>query len=206
MEMDAFTEGFVKRNWAEIGLDELLGPAPEYFDRAGDLVVVGDSISWSTPELTQDGQQIDHGAPDGTYPVYAGSHSIEDSSSVRYYVDTLFIPLAAPDRLASAIWDDEGYDKPVFLGDYACLWSPGAEAATLPHWGSGKSAKIRAIEESVLSDETLSRRGHWPDALVDPDSGANILAFPVSDVALRGYEAVDENDEPLAVLLATWSP
>ncbi|MFI0422858.1 hypothetical protein ACH34R_31585 [Spongiactinospora sp. 9N601] len=193
----------------ELELEDVFGPPPQWIDRAGDLVTDGD-VNWSTPEFTKDGTFY-HAVPPGRYPVYAGTdrYDLSDTGGPpRYYVNTLFmplVPLLPADRLADAQWDDEGYDDGPYFRDYACLWSVGAERATLPHWGN-KSEAILRIERSLLSEEALSRRGNWTDDLVDPASGANVLSFPVWDNTLRGFEARDADDEILALLFVVWSP
>ncbi|RBQ15579.1 hypothetical protein DP939_34980 [Spongiactinospora rosea] len=204
--MDAFAPEFVRRTWVELELEEMFGSPPQWIDRAGDLVTDGD-VNWSTPELTKDGTFY-HGVPPGRYPVYAGTDRYDlfgADGPTRYYVNTLFMPLVPPDRLADAQWDDEGYDNGPHFRDYACLWSVGAERATLPHSGD-KSETILRIERSLLSEEALSRRGNWTDDLVDPVSGANVLSFPVWESTIRGFEARDADDEILALLFVAWYP
>jgi hypothetical protein len=205
MDMDAFVPGFISKTWADIKLDCMPGPPP-LIDRAGDLVVVGGMVSWSTPEYENEGGGRPHKVPDGTYPVYAGSIPWDDEDDgLRYYVTSLFVPLAEPERLTTASWD-EGYDSrgPVFE-NYACLWSERASRATLPHWGDERNEILLKTEKKLLASQALSRRGNWTNDVVDPETGANMLAFPVYyDISMTGFEAESEDGQLLGLLFATW--
>jgi hypothetical protein len=117
---------------------------------------------------------------------------------VRYYVTTLFIAFAAPEEIAESSWyfDDSAALR---IDGYACLWSSRAEQHT-------PFETLQGFRESMLSAETLSRRGPWINAVADPDSGANVLAFPVADNSVSCVEALTEDGELLALLYFTWSP
>lgn len=205
MNMDAFVPGFIGRAWDDIKLDYMPDSAP-LIDRAGDLVVAGGSVRWTTPEYENEGGGRAHEVPDGTYPVYAGSIPWDDEENgPRHYVTTLFIPLAEPEQLTTASWDG-GYDSrgPVFE-NYACLWSERASRATLPHWGDEKNEILLRTEKKLLSGQALSKRGNWTDEVVDPETGANMLAFPVFyDISMTGFEARSEDGRLLGLLFTTW--
>ncbi|OEV06045.1 hypothetical protein [Streptomyces oceani] len=200
--MDSFVTEFVRKAWDDLGLEGYTGPPPDRLDRVDDLVVVGGRVSWVTPENDADGGFC-HRPPDGTYPVYAAGHL--DGEPERYCVDTLFIPLASPDRLTTARWDD-GYDQSSqYLKNYACLWSEQADRASLPHWGDEQHEAILRAKEKLLAEESRTSRDNWTNEVVDPETGANILSFPTYDygVFIDGLEALGEDGELLAILLFT---
>ncbi|MFF3749854.1 hypothetical protein ACFYYH_05230 [Streptomyces sp. NPDC002018] len=203
--MDAFVPGFISGTWPGDRIDSQPGPPP-LIDRAGDLVVAGGTVRWTSPAYENEGGGRSHPVPDGTYPVYAGSVPWEDEDNgPRYYVTSLFIPLAEPGPLAASSWDD-GYDGggPVFES-YACLWSERASRATLPHWGDDRSEFLLRTEKELLSGDALSRRGNWTDEVVDPETGANVLAFPVYfDISMTGFEARGEDGRLVGLLFTTW--
>ncbi|GAB3443836.1 hypothetical protein GCM10027570_12390 [Streptomonospora sediminis] len=47
----------------------------------------------------------------------------------------------------------------------------------------------------------LAEPGNYPSAVVDPDTGANILAFPVQWGIVEGYAARSDDGELRAVVL-----
>jgi hypothetical protein len=197
MDMDVFAPEFIRKSWPDLGMDSLCGPVPRWIDRAGDLVVVDSEVNWSTPECSDSGIDTYEMAP-GTYPVYAGSFDLSDSVQVRYYVNTLFIAFASPEKIAESTWHvDES--AALRIDGYACLWSRRAEQHT-------PFETLLGYRESMLSAETLSRRGPWINEVADLDSGANVMAFPVADNSVSGIEALDEDGELRALLYFTWSP
>jgi hypothetical protein len=141
--------------------------------------------------------------PDGTYPVYAAGTLFNnyDSEPERYCVNLLFIPLAEPERLTAPIWD-WGYDDAAQeLEGYACLMSERASRVTQED--PQNEAIVRA-RNALLSDQARTRRDNWTNEVVDPESGANMLAFPVYNGQVCGFEAKNQDDELLAILLVNW--
>ncbi|MFD2422717.1 hypothetical protein [Amycolatopsis pigmentata] len=177
----------------------------DWFDRVGDLVVVDGIVGWMTPELSRDGP-FTHEVPPGTYPVYVGGRDYSSKGVSENRVTTVVVPMADANTIVKAEWDEEGYGDYMRLDDYACLWDERASRATLPHWAFGdadKSEAILNIERIVKSPEVLATRGKWPNVVVDPATGANVLAFPIAGDGLTGFEARDHTDEIVCLLLAT---
>jgi hypothetical protein len=180
---------------------------PEWFDRAGDLVVVDGEVSWATPELLQMGG-FSHDVPPGKYPVYAGTWRFDgrDPHDVQYRVGMLVVPLAEPERIAGADWDG-GYDDAMDLAQYGCLWDRRAIGATAPHWEyeeTGKSAFIRNVEDTILPAGALRTRGNWFNGVADPETGANVLAFPVEGTLVDGYEMRDAAGELVCLIFLSY--
>ncbi|QUQ64356.1 hypothetical protein [Kutzneria sp. CA-103260] len=178
----------------------------EWFDYAGDLVVVDGTVGWMTPELSGDAPFV-HDVPVGVYPVYVGSRAYRNEDSVEYRATTLVMPIVEPERIVGAEWD-EGYDDYMEIDNYACLWDERASRATLPHWafnGAEKSGFILNVERTILTEEALARKGNWFNGVADQQSGANVMAFPVPEegITLTGFEARDAAGELTCLLLAT---
>ncbi|MFJ2648459.1 hypothetical protein ACIO1C_17190 [Streptomyces sp. NPDC087420] len=205
MNMDAFAPGFISDTWPGTKIDSMPGPPP-LIDRAGDLVVVDGIVRWTTPEYENEGGGRAHRVPDGTYPVYAGSVAWDDGESgLRYYVTSLFIPLAEPEELAKSSWDDGYDDRGPEFENYACLWSERASRVTQPHEGDEKNEILRVTERALLSGQALAERGNWTNDVVDPESGANMLGFPVYvGISMTGFEATSEDGRLVGLLFTTW--
>lgn len=207
-DMDAVVPGFIRsvedsavvsaraNSWIA---DELYSYPPERLDRVGDLVVAGGELSWFNPEHTRQGGFV-HRVPDGTYPVYAAGVLLDHyvDAPARHCVELLFIPLVAADRLTAPRWS-WGYNGVAQqLEDYACLMSE--RACRVTREDPQHEAIVRA-REAVLSDGARTRSDNRSDEVVDPETGANVLTFPVEGGRVCGFEARDEADELLAVLL-----
>jgi hypothetical protein len=168
--------------------------ALEWFDRAGDLVVVDGNVSWTTPGT--DGN-FHHEVPPGTHPVYVGTFgSVEDDWSpdgIRYRTSMIVIPFAEPARIADAEWGD-GYDDHQELGDYALLWDSRAGHA------GDENTLLSTASERILTEGPFHRRHNWVDVVVDQDSGANAMVFLTSGEAVQGIEARDDDEELLCLM------
>lgn len=201
MNMEDFAPGFIGTKWAPHLLDGWYSDPPEKVRWAGDLVVVDELVRWTSPERENEGDgAFVHRVPDGTYPVYVndgvpgGIH--DDGDPGRYRVDTLFIPLAGPERLRTTRWSDGYPGVGQMLEDYACLRSEGASR--------GEHSAIIRAKQALLSEEARTRADNWTNEVVDPETGANILSFPVCrDGQVSGFEALGEDEETLAILFLT---
>ncbi len=204
MDMGAFVPEFIRtvlhvdmNKWLE---SEISNFPPGRVDRVGDLVVVGNRLAWLTPELGCEGG-FRHLVPDGTYPVYAsgvssGGHHGEPE---RYYVNMLFIPLAEPERLTAPSWNWGYGGVSQELGGYACLMSGQASRVTRE---DPQNEAIARARKALLSDGAPAGKDNWANEIVAPETGANVLAFPVEDDgSVCGFEARSEDGEILAVLL-----
>jgi hypothetical protein len=176
---------------------------PEWFDHAGNLVVVDGWVSWSSPGFLQG--CFSHGAPAGTYPVYVGTYAAGDRwnpDDLRYYAGMIVVPFAEPARIAAAEWD-EGYDDWQGMEDYCLLWDGRAQrAATYPGGGSEEPTFLPEAKDSIRTHGSLSRRQNWVDVVVDESTGANAMVFPVGHESVNGMEARTE-DGTLTCLVFT---
>ncbi|TDC58077.1 hypothetical protein E1281_02530 [Actinomadura sp. KC345] len=198
MEMAEFAPGFIASKWAPHLLGGWYSPPPEKVSWAGDLVVVDTVVRWTSPERENEGAgAFVHRVPDGTYPVYVNAGVPEgEGEPGRYRVDTLFIPLAGPERLRTTRWSSGYDDVGQLLGDYACLRSQGASR--------GEQSAILRAKQTLLSEESRTRTDNWTNEVVDPETGANILSFPVAPYGeVHGFEALSEDNEILALLFLT---
>lgn len=209
MDMDAVVLGFIRtvadRTVSGAGANKWLEGEPSVYppdriDRVGDLVVVDNVITWFNPEHTRQGGFI-HRVPDGTHPVYAAGTLLDtpyDTVPQRYCVNSLLISFVEPERLTMPNWDWGYDDTSQQLEDYACLMSDRACRATQE---DPQNAAIARARETLLADRTRTSRDNWTNDVVDPETGANMLAFPVTDGNVCGFEARNDEDELLAVYL-----
>ena len=162
---------------------------PDWFDRAGDLVVVDGWVSWVSPGTDM---TFRHSVPPGTHPVYVGTFAAAGSNwepdGIRYHASMIVLPLADPARIAAAEWD-EGYDDYQPLEDYAVLWDDKAQhAATEP-------AFLPAATDRILTEGRHYRRANWANVVLDEATGANAMVFPAAGEAVEGYEARDSDGD-----------
>ncbi|MGW4031832.1 hypothetical protein ACWEFL_21390 [Streptomyces sp. NPDC004838] len=205
--MDGFAPRFIEKAWTDLELEAMHGAVPRLIDRVDDLVVVGGEVGLATPGR-EGGGVITHGVPDGRYPVYVGlvrSGGDGADDAVQFAAYMFLIPVAGPECLITASWD-EGYgDRGTDLEGYACLWSSHACRMSLPHHGEDRHEAIARAEREILPESALARRDNRINEIVDPATGANMLSFPVWDETYNGFEARGEDDELLALLFVTWS-
>ncbi|MBW4718624.1 hypothetical protein [Saccharothrix obliqua] len=205
--MDAFVPDFIRKTWEDLELEHLCGPPPPSVERVDDLVVVGGAVSWATPGREGNGV-FTHDVPDGTHPVYAGVRASGGGSAaepVRRHVTALLVPVAEPARLAEAAWD-EGYgDMGADLADHATLWSGHAQRMALPHRGEHRHPAITRAERRLRSTSAPTDRLTWTNEVVDPETGANMVSFPVWDGTNNAFEARSADGGFLALLYVTWS-
>ncbi|WP_444947941.1 hypothetical protein [Micromonospora ureilytica] len=177
---------------------------PMWFDHAGDLIVVDGPITWATPWLTEGG--FSHQLPAGTHPVYAGTCAFppqdEDPEAFWHTVTMVVIPLTEPDRIERANWDVAGYHDVHLIEDFAVLWGEEAMRRSLPHVDDASSS-VRDARDGILAKGPRHRKDNWTTVVVDRETGANALVFPVHDSEyVTGYEIVDDEGELLCLVLA----
>ncbi|ONK13549.1 hypothetical protein [Streptomyces sp. MP131-18] len=207
MDMDAFVPKFI-RTVVDVDMNKWLGTEivnfpPDRVDRAGDLVVVGNKVVWLTPELGCEGG-FRHLVPDGTYPVYAAGYlsGAYGDEPERYCVNVLFIPLVERARLTAPSWNWGYGGVSQELGEYACLMSWRASQVTRE---DPRNEAIARARNALLADQARTRNDNWANEIVDPKTGANVLAFPVQDDgSVCGFEARSTDGEILAVLLVNY--
>jgi hypothetical protein len=190
MDVDAFVPELIRRNWAWADANSPCGAVPRWIERAGDLVVDG-TVVWSTPDDTPFGEDS-YAVPPGTYPVFIGTDY--DSESTRYDVRVVFIALAGPEKLAEATWRHEQGGLLTIEG-YTCLASEKANQLITQE-------TFARLKEAVLSPENADQRGPWPNEVVDPDTGLNVMLFPSYDGAsgISCIELVDDDEQLVGLL------
>ncbi|MBW4717213.1 hypothetical protein [Saccharothrix obliqua] len=166
---------------------------PKRFDHAGDLVVGDGRVSWDTPGWTEGG--FSHALPPGTHPVHVGAYTDED----RDLVSVVVIPLAEPARIAAARWNRHGYDDIHPVEDYAVLWGEDAMRATLPH-EDGLPSFFPGARDRIAAE---GGRG-WPNVVLDRETGANALVFPVEAENVDGHEITDDDGNLLCLVLTAF--
>ncbi|SFR03781.1 hypothetical protein SAMN04488564_102388 [Lentzea waywayandensis] len=187
MDLDVFVPELIRRNWAWADLNSPCGALPQWIERAGDLVADGE-IVWSTPDDAPFGEAA-HEVPPGTYPVFIGTDGYSaDDGRTRYDVRVVFIALAGPEKLAAATWR---HDQAGLMTVENYTWLASAKAN---EFVTGET--FARLKDAVLSAESVHRRGPWPNEVVDPDSGLNVLLFPSYDggSGISCIELVDEDE------------
>lgn len=179
---------------------------PEWFDHAGDLVVVSGRVTWETPSHTEGG--FTHGLPAGSHPVYVGTHADTPDAwnpdAFRYSVSMVVIPLAEPARIEAAKWGDDGYDDIHLIEDYAVLW---ADEHLYPahHFDDDHVPDfLHRARDDIAAKGPHYRRAAWVEALLDRDTGANAFVFPVDSENVTGSEIVDDDGNLLCLVLRTY--
>lgn len=183
------------------------GPQPTWFDHAGDLVVVAGRITWETPGAT-DGAFY-HEIPAGTYPVYVGTNAYArdnwDPDSFRHDARAVVIPLAEPQRIAEADWDEvDGYGDVHLIEDYAVLSDGRAMRAARRGRGDNGPSFFEEACEAIETRGPRFRRDNWVDVVLDEETGANAFVFPVSGDNVDGFEIVDGDENLLCLVLTTY--
>ncbi|RAG85164.1 hypothetical protein DN069_13065 [Streptacidiphilus pinicola] len=157
------------------------GDRPEEFHHAGSLTVSG-SVVFSNPEPEEWSESAD--VPPGRHPVHIGAVRHAGSALVTM----LLIPLDEPGVIAAA-----GFGEPVaddYLGpDLGFLW----DSTTMDD--ADLDALVAHVEEELTESDVA-----WVNAVVDPETGANVLAFEVlHEVSVR-RECRDGSGRLLALL------
>ncbi|MFG1643329.1 hypothetical protein ACGFMK_23795 [Amycolatopsis sp. NPDC049252] len=178
---------------------------PDWFDHAGNLVVVDGTVRWNTPGV-QGG--FCHSVPVGTHPVYVGTYTFGQDDwkpdEIRYFTSVLVIPFAGPARIDAAQWD-EGYDDHQELEDYAVLCDDRADGKVEHPGPAGEPSLFEQARDRIRADGPRYRRHNWVDQVVDPATGANAMIFPADAEAVYGIEAEDENGELLCLVFTACS-
>jgi hypothetical protein len=179
---------------------------PQWFDRAGDLVVGDGRVSWETPWCTEGG--FTHGLPVGSHPVYVGTYAYTpddwNPDAFRYATSMIVIPLAEPARIEAAKWDVDGYGDVHLIEDYAVLWGEEAMRATLPFGDDLVPHFVHGARDDIVAKGPHHRRANWVEAVLDRETGANAFVFPVGAENVTGYEIVDGDENLLCLVLVTY--
>lgn len=169
---------------------------PEWFARTGELVLKED-VTWFG--MGEEG--LSHGGlPAGLSkaPVYTGFYWLEeDGGPAVARACLVVVPLADPDRIAAADWDD-GYEDYVAtpLEGYAVLCSSPFD----PLWSDDDGeAHLREAKRIIEAGDREGRRANYAEIITDPDRGGNALFFPVEGEDRTAYKAT-EPDETVVCL------
>jgi hypothetical protein len=177
---------------------------PDLITRVSDLMMVSDTCHVESPaERTADAVNV----PPGRHPVYVGTFEVDspEAGPGWHVASMLFVPLAEPERIASAqhwIEDDTSVPQPVT--DYVVLSD--LEAWRLPgdplQGPSPMQAFLRDVEGSAEAGQ-LGAPSTWPSRVLDDESGLNVLALPMADRFLRSVRGGDD-EELLAVMYLSY--
>ncbi|MER5638950.1 hypothetical protein ABT095_18545 [Kitasatospora sp. NPDC002227] len=145
---------------------------PTEYQRAGDLRVTSEVVFScpNPPEFSPCGD-----VPPGSHPVHVGFLRRQDRETGEEVTDVslVFVPLAAPEVIAEAEFEDAIEDWQPLGPDLAFLW----DSAAMDVLPEGFEDHVTA-ELAVPGPDGRGRA--WADFLVEPATGLNVLAFPVS--------------------------
>ncbi|MGP4009636.1 hypothetical protein [Streptomyces sp. 4N124] len=162
---------------------------PEWFARTGELTLEKDITWWG---MGSDVLAHDTFPPGlSKAPVYTGFYWVrEDGKPAAARACMVVVPLADPDRIAAAEWDD-GYSDyvPAALEGYAVLCSSPFD----PKRSGDEAAKahLREAKRIIEAGDRESRRANYAEIITDPDRGGNALFFPVCGEDRTAYEAAE---------------
>ncbi|WP_042376150.1 hypothetical protein [Streptacidiphilus melanogenes] len=174
---------------------------PEEFQRAGDLTVAG-NVVFSCPEPPEWSECED--VPPGDHPVYLGTvrRTDQQSGETSTFVTMVLVPLAEPEVIAEAVFEDAVEDWQPLGAETGFLWDSTAMDAFRPGGTPPKGfADLDALVAHVESELGTSGAA-WVSVVANEQTGANVLAFPVLDESALCLEARDEDGKLVALLFA----
>lgn len=177
--------------WAD-HVDRHGGPRPEWFARVGELELA-EQVTWYG--MAAVGRWVHDDLPPGLRkaPVYAGFHwhRAGDGPAVAR-VGVVVLPLADPERIVAADWDD-GYGgyEPAPLDGYAVLCGEPFDPVNIP--GRDAEADVREAGRIIAEGDAEGRRANFAEIVTDPDRAGNAFFFPVTGEERDGYEALEED-------------
>ncbi|MFJ9608683.1 hypothetical protein ACIRS1_20330 [Kitasatospora sp. NPDC101176] len=177
---------------------------PEEFHHAGDLTVVSNLV-FSCPDPSEFSECS--GVPAGRHPVHVGVVRTHDTETGRETpaVTLVLVPLAAPEVIAEAEFEDAVEDYQPLGPDLGFLWDATARDA----FGPGRprpagladlDALVARVEAGLATPDGTGRAPAWVDLPIDETTGANLLAFPVSAEAALCLEGRDADGTLVALL------
>ncbi|MGW7008125.1 hypothetical protein ACWGCW_36370 [Streptomyces sp. NPDC054933] len=149
------------------------------------------------------------GVPYGKHPVYIGVARLgeEASGAGAAYVSMAVIPLAAPEAIAKATFEDAYQDAQPLSHEIGLLWDDAAMDSL--RFSGPRPADYPDLDAFVthaaseLAAAQAAGRAPWVDITVNPDNGSNVLAFPVCAEGACCYEGRDENGELVCLVWTT---
>jgi hypothetical protein len=166
---------------------------PEEFQRAGDLTVVG-NVVFSSPEPPEWSACPD--VPPGSYPVHIGVVRREESS----FVTMVLVPLAEPEVVAAAGFEDAVEDWQPLGPDFGFLWDTAAKDAFHPNGTPPRDFPDLGALLAHVEAELAASDAPWVSVVADERTGANVLAFPVLDESALCLEGRDDDGKLVALL------
>ena len=166
------------------------GIPPKEFVRAGDLAVAG-GVVFSEPDPAE--WTTCGGVPHGRWPVYVG---VADSGEVAMAA----LLLAAPEVIAEAEFED-GYEDYQPLGaEIGLLWDETAMDSL--RFDGPRSPEFPDLDAFVkhAAAELAAAPVPWVEIPVNPQTGSNVLAFPVCADSADCYAGRDGNGELVCLL------
>ncbi|GAA1881184.1 hypothetical protein [Streptantibioticus ferralitis] len=181
-----------------------VGDRPQEFQRAGDLVVAG-AVVFSEPDPAE--WSTCGGVPHGKHPVYIGVARLSEETAAAgaAYVSMAVIPLADPEVIARATFEDAYEDAQPLTHEIGLLWDDAAMDSL--RFSGPRPADYPDLDAflthaaSELAAAQAAGRAPWVDITVNPDTGSNVLAFPVQAENASCYEGRDENGELVCLVL-----
>ncbi|MDF3293137.1 hypothetical protein [Streptomyces silvisoli] len=169
------------------------GLSPKEFLRAGDLAVAG-GVIFSEPDPAE--WSVCDGVPHGRWPVYVG---VAESG----HVTMAALLLAAPEVIAEAEFEDAYEDHQPLSEDIGLLWDDaamgslrfdGPRSADFPDLGTFLKHAEAALAAAPVP---------WVEIPVNPETGSNVLAFPVCADSADCWAGRDADGKLVCVLCLT---
>lgn len=180
---------------------ESIGNRPEEFHRADDLVVAG-SVTFTEPAPAE--WSAFDGVPHGSHPVHIGvvRRRDADSGEESTYVTMVVIPLAAPEVIARATFADAIEDYQPLGPDLGFLWD--SAAMDCLRFDGPRPEGFADLDAFVghVESELATGKAAWLNVRLHPETGSNVLAFPVCAESAGGFEGRD-GDGALVCLVLT---
>lgn len=166
---------------------------PEEFQRVADLTVAG-NVVYSCPEPPEWSECGD--VPPGSYPVYIGTVRRTGSS----FVTMVLLPLAEPEAVAEAAFEDAVEDWQPLGAEIGFLWDSTAMDVFRP--GRTRPEGFADLDAFVAHTraELAASGAAWVSVVANQETGANVLAFPVLDESALCLEGRDEDGKLVALL------
>ncbi|MEU8516934.1 hypothetical protein AB0C76_35940 [Kitasatospora sp. NPDC048722] len=186
--------------------DEYVQGEPTEFHRIGDLKVV-EGVVFSCPAPPEWSACGD--VPPGSHPVYAGVRRFRDHETGRESstVEMVFVPLAGPEEIAGAEFEDAVEDWQPLGPDLGFLWDSTAMDAfrgggALPDAFENITAFVEHVEAELDAADAAGRVPAWVDVVVNEETGANVLAFRVGDESALCLEGRDDEGNLVGLLFS----
>ncbi|MFE2411636.1 hypothetical protein ACFXDE_25125 [Kitasatospora sp. NPDC059408] len=186
--------------------DEYVQGEPTEFHRIGDLKVV-QGVVFSCPAPPEWSACGD--VPPGSHPVYVGVRRFRDGVTGRESstVEMVFVPLAGPEEIAGAEFEDAVEDWQPLGPDFGFLWDSTAmdafrDRSVRPEAFEDLSAFVEHVGAELDAADAAGKVPAWVDVVVNEATGANVLAFRVGDESALCLEGRDDDGKLVALLFS----